>query len=126
MMPEALFENGACGSHHGLAATAVHLQEAGYIYADWNRQSDHGPCTDGADHTFFARISFSLEASSTSLEHATEVNPAKALDDEAVRNRLTGLGADVATPVQRSPQYLTDFLNREIARWTPILKAASR
>ena len=50
---------------------------------------------------------------------------AKALDDEAVRNRLTGLGADVATPVQRSPQYLTDFLNREIARWTPILKAAS-
>ena len=51
---------------------------------------------------------------------------AKALDDEAVRNRLTGLGADVATPVQRSPQYLTDFLNREIARWTPILKAASR
>jgi tripartite-type tricarboxylate transporter receptor subunit TctC len=51
---------------------------------------------------------------------------AKALDDDAVRNRLTGIGADIATPAERSPQYLADFLNREIARWTPILKASSR
>jgi len=51
---------------------------------------------------------------------------AKALDDDAVRSRLAGIGADIATPAERSPQYLADFLNREIARWTPILKASSR
>jgi tripartite-type tricarboxylate transporter receptor subunit TctC len=51
---------------------------------------------------------------------------AKALDDESVRDRLTGIGADITTPAQRSPQHLAEFLNREIARWTPILKAASR
>jgi tripartite-type tricarboxylate transporter receptor subunit TctC len=51
---------------------------------------------------------------------------AKALDDEAVRNRLLGLGADIATPAERSPQYLADFLNQEIARWTPMLKAVSQ
>ena len=33
LMHEPLFENDARGSHHGLAATAVHSREAGYIYA---------------------------------------------------------------------------------------------
>lgn len=50
----------------------------------------------------------------------------EALDDETVRSRLAGIGADITTPAERSPQYLADFLNREIARWAPILKASSR
>lgn len=42
------------GSHHGLAATAVHSREAGYIYATGIVIGDvANPCTDGADHTFF-------------------------------------------------------------------------
>src|SRR3954452_14633308 len=30
--PNHLSRSGACGSHHGPAATAAYLQEAGYIY----------------------------------------------------------------------------------------------
>jgi hypothetical protein len=47
-----LSENDAGGSHHGLAATAVHSREAGYIYATVVVAIQE-PCTDGADHTFF-------------------------------------------------------------------------
>ncbi|MET4324050.1 hypothetical protein ABIC02_007842, partial [Bradyrhizobium sp. RT5a] len=54
--------NGTRGSHHGLAATAAHLQEAGYICADCivliNR-----PCTGGAGHPFFPTRSFSAALS---------------------------------------------------------------
>jgi hypothetical protein len=42
-----------CGSHHGLAATAAHSREAGYIYATGIVIYDVAyPCTDEADHTF--------------------------------------------------------------------------
>ncbi len=53
------------GSHHGLAATAVHSREAGYIYATGIVICDVAtPCTDGADHTFFPKRSFKAALSS--------------------------------------------------------------
>src|SRR5690606_35327743 len=55
--------NGVCGSHHGLAATAAHSRETGYIYATGIVAHDVAyPCTDEADHTFFDRSSFSAAA----------------------------------------------------------------
>ena len=48
----------------------------------------------------------------------------KGLDDEAVRKRLTDLGAEVTEKNNRGPKPLTALMKSEIARLTPILKAA--
>ncbi len=48
----------------------------------------------------------------------------KGLDDPAVRKRLTDLGAEVTEKNNRGPKPLTALMNSEIARLTPILKAA--
>jgi tripartite-type tricarboxylate transporter receptor subunit TctC len=48
----------------------------------------------------------------------------KGLDDEAVRKRLTDLGAEVTEKKDRGPAALTAVMQKEIARLTPILKAA--
>jgi tripartite-type tricarboxylate transporter receptor subunit TctC len=50
---------------------------------------------------------------------------AKALDDENVRNRLLELGCEIPATSKRGPQALAALVTSEIARWTPIIKAAS-
>jgi tripartite-type tricarboxylate transporter receptor subunit TctC len=50
---------------------------------------------------------------------------AKALDDENVRNRLVELGCEIPAKSKRGPQALAALVTSEIARWTPIIKAAS-
>ena len=47
------------------------------------------------------------------------------LDEEAVRKRLESLGATVAEPARRGPKALGALVHSEIARLTPILKAAA-
>ena len=49
----------------------------------------------------------------------------KGLDDEAARQRLIALGAAVADKSRRGPAPLAVLVKSEIARLTPILKAAS-
>ena len=49
----------------------------------------------------------------------------KGLDEEAVRKRLESLGADIAEPDRRGPKALAALVHSEIARLTPILKAAA-
>ena len=49
----------------------------------------------------------------------------KGLDEPAVRTRLESLGATVAEPSRRGPKALADLVHSEIARLTPILKAAA-
>jgi tripartite-type tricarboxylate transporter receptor subunit TctC len=49
----------------------------------------------------------------------------KGLDDEAARKRLTDLGAAIPDKNRRGPQPLAAIVKTEIARLTPILKAAS-
>ena len=49
----------------------------------------------------------------------------KALDDESVRKRLLGLGCDIPAKSKRGQQPLAVLVKSEIARWTPIIKAAS-
>jgi tripartite-type tricarboxylate transporter receptor subunit TctC len=48
----------------------------------------------------------------------------KGLDEDAVRKRLESLGATVATKDRRGPKALAALVHSEIARLTPILKAA--
>lgn len=48
----------------------------------------------------------------------------KALDDESARKRLLELGSVLPEGAGRSPQALADLVKTEVARWTPILKAA--
>jgi len=50
---------------------------------------------------------------------------AKALDDENVRKRLLDLGSVIPGPADRTPQALASLVNSEIAKWTPIIKAAA-
>ena len=47
------------------------------------------------------------------------------LDEPSVQNRLAGLGAEIAEPSRRGPKLLTDLVKSEVARLTPILKAAT-
>jgi len=49
----------------------------------------------------------------------------KALDDDSVRKRLLELGCEIPPKAKRGPQPLAALVSSEIARWTPILKAAS-
>ncbi|HET9902150.1 MAG TPA: tripartite tricarboxylate transporter substrate-binding protein [Xanthobacteraceae bacterium] len=48
----------------------------------------------------------------------------KALDDEGVRKRLLALGSDLPNREKRTPQALADLVNREVDRWTPLMKDA--
>jgi putative tricarboxylic transport membrane protein len=44
---------------------------------------------------------------------------------ESVRKRLLDLGCDIPAKSKRGPQPLAALVTSEIARWTPIIKAAS-
>jgi putative tricarboxylic transport membrane protein len=49
----------------------------------------------------------------------------KALDNDATRERLLELGSVIPDKAGRSPQALAELVKSEVARWTPILKAAA-
>src|SRR5664279_1246423 len=48
----------------------------------------------------------------------------KALDDPDTRKQLLDLGSDIPNREQRTPQALAELVKSEIAKWTPIIKAA--
>ncbi len=48
----------------------------------------------------------------------------KALDDEGTRKRLLELGSVIPDTAGRSPAALQKLVESEVARWTPVLKAA--
>jgi len=48
----------------------------------------------------------------------------KALDDEVTRKRLLDLGGVITEKAKRGPQALQRLVESEVARWTPLLKAA--
>ncbi len=48
----------------------------------------------------------------------------KALDDEATRKRLLELGSDIPGKPRRGGPALTTLVKGEIAKWTPVIKAA--
>ena len=47
-----------------------------------------------------------------------------ALNDTAVRQRLTALGMEIPPPEERTPEALRAFHRSEIAKWWPIIKSA--
>jgi tripartite-type tricarboxylate transporter receptor subunit TctC len=49
----------------------------------------------------------------------------KALDDQNVRKRLLDSGGDIPSKAKRGQQPLAALVKSEIARWTPIIKAAN-
>jgi tripartite-type tricarboxylate transporter receptor subunit TctC len=48
----------------------------------------------------------------------------KALDDETTRKRLLELGGVIPEKKERGPEALQKLVESEVARWTPVLKAA--
>ncbi len=46
------------------------------------------------------------------------------LDDPAVHERLEDLGLEIVSPERRTPEYLAQFVAKEIARWTKVVQAA--
>ena len=48
----------------------------------------------------------------------------KALDDEATRKRLLDLGSDIPVKNRRGGEALLTLVKSEIAKWTPVIKAA--
>ena len=49
-----------------------------------------------------------------------------ALDDEGTRERLLDLGSEIPDRAGRSPDALQELVVREVARWTPVLKATGQ
>jgi tripartite-type tricarboxylate transporter receptor subunit TctC len=49
----------------------------------------------------------------------------KALDDEATRKRMLVLGCDIPEKPKRGPAPFLALVKSEIARWSPIIKAAN-
>jgi tripartite-type tricarboxylate transporter receptor subunit TctC len=49
----------------------------------------------------------------------------KAIDDETTRKRLLDLGSEIPDKSRRGQQALAALVKDEIARWTPIIKAAA-
>ncbi|MEZ0172028.1 tripartite tricarboxylate transporter substrate-binding protein [Microvirga sp. TS319] len=49
---------------------------------------------------------------------------AKSLDDENTKKRLLELGGVIPTAAERTPESLQKLVESEVARWTPVLKAA--
>mgnify|MGYP001453096075 CR=1 FL=1 len=62
----------------------------------------------------------------TSPEIVAKLNDAlvKALDDEGTRKRLLDLGGVIPSKEERTPAALQKLVESEVARWTPVLKAA--
>lgn len=62
----------------------------------------------------------------TPKDIVAKVNDAlvKALDDDGTRKRLLDLGGVIPEKSARTPDALGTFVKSEVARWTPILKAA--
>jgi tripartite-type tricarboxylate transporter receptor subunit TctC len=50
----------------------------------------------------------------------------KALDDDGTRARLLDLGSEIPDRAGRAPHALQELVVREVARWTPILKAVDQ
>jgi tripartite-type tricarboxylate transporter receptor subunit TctC len=48
----------------------------------------------------------------------------KALDDAGTRKRILDLGGTIPSKAERTPEALQKLVESEVARWTPILKAA--
>jgi tripartite-type tricarboxylate transporter receptor subunit TctC len=48
----------------------------------------------------------------------------KSLNDENTKKRLLDLGGVIPTVAERSPEALQKLVESEVARWTPVLKAA--
>ncbi len=48
----------------------------------------------------------------------------KSLDDENTKKRLLDLGGVIPTAAERTPEALQKLVESEVARWTPVLKAA--
>ena len=48
----------------------------------------------------------------------------KSLDDENTKKRLLDLGGVLPTAAERTPDGLQKLVESEVARWTPVLKAA--
>jgi tripartite-type tricarboxylate transporter receptor subunit TctC len=48
----------------------------------------------------------------------------KSLDDENTRKRLLDLGGVIPSKAERTPEALQKLVESEVARWTPVLKAA--
>jgi tripartite-type tricarboxylate transporter receptor subunit TctC len=51
---------------------------------------------------------------------------ARALDDPSLKKRLADLGGSVPSPDERNQAKFEAFVKAEIARWSPILKAAAK
>jgi hypothetical protein len=49
----------------------------------------------------------------------------RALDDDKVDKRLRDLGGNIPSKADRGQQPLAALVKGEIARWTPIIKAAN-
>jgi tripartite-type tricarboxylate transporter receptor subunit TctC len=67
---------------------------------------------------------FLPKATPNEIVHKLNAALSATVDTPLVRQRFSELGATVVAPERRSPQYLQAFVEREIARWTALIRAA--
>lgn len=108
--------------------------EAGSVRALAIAQSERSPALPNVPTTAEAGLP-QLQASGWNAMFAPKGTPKaivdrladaanKALDDPRTRKRLEDIGAIVPPAANRGPQALRTFVAAEIAKWTPVIKAA--
>jgi tripartite-type tricarboxylate transporter receptor subunit TctC len=108
--------------------------EAGSVRALAIAQSERSPALPNVPTTAEAGLP-QLQASGWNAMFAPKGTPKdivqkladaanKALEDPKTRKRLDDIGAIVPPAANRGPQALRNFVAAEIAKWTPVIKAA--
>jgi tripartite-type tricarboxylate transporter receptor subunit TctC len=108
--------------------------EAGSVRALAIAQTERSPALPNVPTTTEAGLP-QLQASGWNAMFAPKGTPkdivdkladaaSKALDDPKTRKRLEDIGAIVPGNANRGPQALRAFVGAEIAKWTPVIKAA--
>jgi tripartite-type tricarboxylate transporter receptor subunit TctC len=67
---------------------------------------------------------FMPKGTPTEIVHKLHDATVAAMNFPAVRDRLRETGNDPVAPDRQSPEYLQKFVEREIEKWAPVIKAA--
>jgi tripartite-type tricarboxylate transporter receptor subunit TctC len=68
---------------------------------------------------------FAPKGTSPAIVASLNAAAIKALDDETVKKRLLELGSVIPAAKDRTPEALATLVKNEIAKWSPVLKAAN-
>ena len=103
-----------------MKAIAIMTRNRSPIFPELPSADEQG-LKDFDSYSWFAF--FLPRATPAPIVQAMRAATVAALDTPAVGERLKGIGVTVVAPDRRSPDYLRSFLEREIEKWSAIIRS---